>query len=1080
MSSPTPSQPPVQPAESASGPAGPVDYASMYQDYWSRPDRWGSHSFADPEPIADQILSVCGGGSVLDVGCGMGWLVRTLLRRGVDARGVDIAQAPVEAALKTAPGRFSIGSILEIPFGDGAVETVVSTDVLEHLSEEDVPRALAELRRVARRFCFVRLAVTPDRDRLWHLTVRDRDWWEARFFEAGFARHPLSQRIVSLEALDDEGWQITLVMERRQELPCPTTDLSKSPVGRDAMHEVGLDAELAIALYTRAAVFVRAGDVVVDASAGAGWGAASLAVGTAAHGVTGLCHDSALLEWARAAYERDGLPLTFQAGSAPPDLSDLADSSVGALVLIDAPFDDARADDALVQAHRVLVPGGRLIIGATSSREAMRATLRDGMGGRFLFERAFLLSGPEGTRSMRQVEADSLEAEARGFLVVLARDVIGADKSGYVERGYPDHFSTPGFNVASYARDLDNPWLLRAMISMGMRSPNRALVADVAQRALDAARPGSADEGGALCVLAYRLLESDAMDADEVASLLDRIAAYHERADGTPHAWRWRISNQFAAGLLLLSTGRQEEAASALRRCAEMDVLPFSPLLASKTIDARYLVGSLEANAGRRDEAREQWEAGLRELERAIKADWLNVWGSPEKPLPFGLPDVGIMLESASRCAHGLNWLDDWSRRPGLAWTWTNKRTLADHRRWIERLENTRDWLDRERGRFRRLAQERERALGEFRDWTQKLQDGREWLSKQRDELSDALRQRDATLGQLREWNDAQAKARAWLDNQLSEKDGRLRELSGWVEKLTEARRWLEGQIAQRDQTVEGLRARLAELRSSLEEQIERRDASITRLRERMDAHEKARSWLESRATARDDVLAKLRARIEEGQEAVRQARARADQLRTTLGERAESNARVRAWADRLVESKVWLEKQLAERTEGSAKARAWLERQLAARDAALGQLRAVLAEKSQGNAKLRQWAEKLAQNKAWLEKQVATRDATIADLRARLAKASRGDARPGQSDALGAMREELARTHQDLAVMRAWADEMLTARRASAAEVSRLRAQRPRGKGAAPSPAPAGGLGEIEEKAPSKKLDGKGADHTS
>ena len=117
--------------------------------------------FADPEELADQVLATCGGRKLLDAGCGCGLLVRTLLRRGVDAYGMDVARQPLEDCNRQAPGRFMAGSVLNLPYGDGSFETVISTDALEHLEEEDVPRALAELYRVSRRFVFLRVATAP-------------------------------------------------------------------------------------------------------------------------------------------------------------------------------------------------------------------------------------------------------------------------------------------------------------------------------------------------------------------------------------------------------------------------------------------------------------------------------------------------------------------------------------------------------------------------------------------------------------------------------------------------------------------------------------------------------------------------------------------------------------------------------------------------------------------------------------------------------------------------------------------------------------------------------------------------------
>src|SRR5437899_9529855 len=105
-----------------------MDYGNEYQEYWSRADRWGSHSFEKPEPLAEQILRLCGEGPLLDVGFGMGLLALTLLKRGVDVQGIDVAPRVVEEANRQAPGRFHLGSILQIPFPSDSFETVISTD----------------------------------------------------------------------------------------------------------------------------------------------------------------------------------------------------------------------------------------------------------------------------------------------------------------------------------------------------------------------------------------------------------------------------------------------------------------------------------------------------------------------------------------------------------------------------------------------------------------------------------------------------------------------------------------------------------------------------------------------------------------------------------------------------------------------------------------------------------------------------------------------------------------------------------------------------------------------------------------
>ncbi len=54
--------------------------------------------------------------SVIDVGCGEGWLVRRLLRRGIAARGLDVVPALVESASRQG-GEFAVASYDDIARG---------------------------------------------------------------------------------------------------------------------------------------------------------------------------------------------------------------------------------------------------------------------------------------------------------------------------------------------------------------------------------------------------------------------------------------------------------------------------------------------------------------------------------------------------------------------------------------------------------------------------------------------------------------------------------------------------------------------------------------------------------------------------------------------------------------------------------------------------------------------------------------------------------------------------------------------------------------------------------------------------
>ena len=96
--------------------------------------------------ITDDILS----GSVLDVGCGTGELLRRIKSvKGVDGysyTGVDF-QADQESGCKHPDVKFVKAMVEDLPFADNSFDTVICTHLLEHIL--DIRKAILELRRVA-------------------------------------------------------------------------------------------------------------------------------------------------------------------------------------------------------------------------------------------------------------------------------------------------------------------------------------------------------------------------------------------------------------------------------------------------------------------------------------------------------------------------------------------------------------------------------------------------------------------------------------------------------------------------------------------------------------------------------------------------------------------------------------------------------------------------------------------------------------------------------------------------------------------------------------------------------------------
>jgi SAM-dependent methyltransferase len=779
--------------------------------------------------LAHQVLVTCGPGRVLDVGCGMGELVRMLLGRGVDAQGVDIAGRPVAHAEALAPGRFAVASVLELPFEEGSFETVVCTDCLEHLSEDDVPRAIAEIARVARRSVFLTIGTRADRDGKWHLTVRDRAWWEQRLLAAGLRKHPAAPGILPYEALEAEGPSVTVVLEKIPTEAATTYPLQSLREGRglhmDMLRESGRRSDAHIARYAMAAGYVRRGDVVLDAACGLGYGAAVLSRMSPLSRVIGIDNDAAAVEYARANFGPSDPRCEFRAGDCE-DLSALEDASVDMVVSFETLEHLANPERFVGEVRRVLRPGGRFIASVPNdwtdetgkdpnphhlhvyTWEKLARQVGEGPGG-LLLERAYAQTAGGGMkcasepRRMTAIKLDERGALAGGervaaewWLVVAMKPVTDGSLVAYAEHA-PSRGQAPDFNPLAFAPSYRNPWLGDAMVMIGHRATDAGLLERMAKEVLGGSPVGTPDTGAALCVLAYRMLEAAGRPAAEVEGVLERLAAFDLACEdgrvADPHMLRWRISNRFVAGRLLLAIGHREEAGAMFARCAELDPTPFSPLLASKTVEALWHTGLIAAGDGDMQSARASWERGLNEARRVLAGDWRQIWDSPSNPAPFALLEIGAIADAGAMCSAAINGIDEWGDRPGRVWRSMHAGTKTDYRSWIAHLERSRStahapsssasrgqsgpdssWLEQQLTNWRGIAEQREGAIVELKSWTDRLTQARTWLEGQVNNWKAECDRRSSTISQLKAWTEQLTTGKGWLEEQLTYARGRL------------------------------------------------------------------------------------------------------------------------------------------------------------------------------------------------------------------------------------------------------------------------------------------------------------------
>ena len=119
------------------------------------------------------------GERVLDVGAGPGFLASEIAREVGNSGcvyGVDISDPLLEFAkarsAKASNVEFLEGDATELPFPDESFDAIVSTQVLEYVS--DVDAALAEFGRVLRKGGRVALLDTDWDSIVWHSSNRDR------------------------------------------------------------------------------------------------------------------------------------------------------------------------------------------------------------------------------------------------------------------------------------------------------------------------------------------------------------------------------------------------------------------------------------------------------------------------------------------------------------------------------------------------------------------------------------------------------------------------------------------------------------------------------------------------------------------------------------------------------------------------------------------------------------------------------------------------------------------------------------------------------------------------------------------
>lgn len=665
-----------------------IDYSNMYDNYWGRMDRVGESS-ANMDVIAELVISNCGLGKTLDIGAGEGALIEALVRRGCNARGVDVSEIVVERCNTRLPGRFVQGNVLNLPFAEDEFETIVSIDCLEHLSPKDVPTALAEMHRVCKRSALLQIATTQDRDGHWHLTVEDRRWWEQRCLEAGFIKHPRYYRINGYEELNQDGWQITILLQKVPVQKISTYPISSLEAERglhmDMLRDVGERSDAHVIRYDWACNYIKPGDRVLDAACGLGYGAHVLRNLSGASQVIGVDGSERSIEYANKLYGTSENQADYLCGMLPGLLANFPDASFDVVVSFET-LEHVEAPQALLEEfNRILVPGGRIIVSVPNdwSDETGHdpnpyhlhvydwATLKQQLNAHFILENAFAQTASRcksrerrnewvaRVRSLHEVDfTEEAPADCEWWLMTAMKSPLVGKSEDYVERVFANLSSTDSPSI-QYAKYFLNPWLMHTMVNSEYRLKNRQALGALACDVVAKYPQGSNDHSAGLCVLSYLILKNHSVLGKHTQ--IGILNEAQKALGDDPMALRWSISLGFVKAKLLESVGDQARAMQSYLECARTDVRPFGIHLSTKTTEAAYRAGVIAFALGNHQAAHSAWAFGVSLGKSLLEATLADVLINPESPNRFnhgdGVREYAVAWDNVARCANGLNFL---------------------------------------------------------------------------------------------------------------------------------------------------------------------------------------------------------------------------------------------------------------------------------------------------------------------------------------------------------------------------------------------------------------------------------------
>ena len=147
-------------------------------------------------PTFRDYWQLSAGSSVLDVGCGKGFMLHDLaeLIPGISVKGIDISQYAIKNVIEDMKPHVQVANATRLPFPDNSFDVVISINTVHNLEREECGKALREIERVSRGSSFITVDAyrnDEEKERMyaWNLTAKtimSVDEWISFFKEVGY------------------------------------------------------------------------------------------------------------------------------------------------------------------------------------------------------------------------------------------------------------------------------------------------------------------------------------------------------------------------------------------------------------------------------------------------------------------------------------------------------------------------------------------------------------------------------------------------------------------------------------------------------------------------------------------------------------------------------------------------------------------------------------------------------------------------------------------------------------------------------------------------------------------------------